>query len=191
MTELSVPEFYEVFDRFAASPTSRSVFRWEALQTYNVPDVDVSLVAYRTGAPRPERSIRTDEWLARVARSTLAGKDWIRVRYVEESAGGRLTEYTDWELLAHAEAQAAGDRILINLAKHSDETDFWLFTGEHPSDNCAVLMYYDDAGAPTAFCYTDDPGQLAILAAARDAVLEGAMPLNDYLARRREVLGAR
>lgn len=186
MTDLTTDEFMAVFDRFATSPTSRKVFRWEGLQDYAVSDEDASLIAYRTGAPRPERSIRTDMWLRRIARSTLAGKDWSRVRYVQEPR----TEYTDWELLAHAEAQVAGDRIfVVRELWFTLMPDYWLFTGEGAADNHAVLMHYDDAGAPTRFEYRDAPEELDPLIATRDALLRLAMPLNDYLARSREALG--
>lgn len=181
MNTLTIDEFFGVFDRFAASPTSTTVFRWEGLQEYDVDYDDPSYAAWRQGTERPERSVRTDPWLARIAASTLAGKRWTRVRYVTEP----LTEYTAWELVAHGEAQAVGERILITLVPIASAlTDFWLFGGA-PPDRCAVLMHYDNQGAPTAFEYTDDPDLFRSLASTAARLEASAMPLNAYLARAR------
>jgi hypothetical protein len=187
MNTLTIDQFFEVFDRFAASATSTSVFRWEGLQVYDVDYDDPSYAAWRQGTERPERSVRTDSWLARIASSTLGGKQWTRVRYVTEP----LTDYTAWELVAHAEAQAVGERILITLAPlAAAPTDFWLFDGA-PTDRCAILMHYNADGAPTAFEYTDDPDLFQALAGTAERLKASAMPLNAYLPRSRtQVTGA-
>lgn len=189
MTSMTTGEFVEVFQRFADSPTSRRVFRWESLQTYAVDQEDASLAAFRAGTERPERSIRTDPWLARIARSTLAGKEWLRVRYVSEPR----TEYTDWELVSYVESQTAGERIYITLDADpaNSLTDFWLFTGDDPTDDCAVLMHYDDAGVPREFEYRTGEGYIAALVLTARRLEHAAMPLNAYLAAAREVTGAR
>lgn len=181
MNTLTIDQFFDVFDRYAASPSSTTVFRWEGLQVYDVDYDDPSYTAWHQGTERPERSVRTDPWLARIAASTLDGKRWTRVRYVTEP----LTDYTAWELVAHAEAQAAGERILITLTPLGQTlTDFWLFDGA-PDDRCAVLMHYDASGAPTAFEYTDDPEMLRTLASTAARLETSAIPLNAYLARSR------
>lgn len=182
---LTSEEFDELFGRFADSATSRSVFRWEALQQYQVAADDPSLRAFREGTPRPERSVRTSPWLARIATSAAAGKRWSRVRYVDEP----LTEYVRWELLAYVESQAAGEQILVTR-ETSGLVDFWLFDGAEPKDRYAVLMHYDETGAAVEFEYCDDPEALAGWRQAAGKLTDGATPLNTYLAGRREVSGA-
>ena len=45
----------------------RSAFRLETLPVYAVAAEDERLRAFRLGLPRPERSVRTSPWLARIA----------------------------------------------------------------------------------------------------------------------------
>ena len=180
-TDLAPTDFDAVFAAFAASPTSTSVFRWEALQRYEVASDEPSLVAFREGTPRPERSVRTSPWLARIATSTLAGKDWRRVRHVVEP----LSEYLRWELLAYVESQSAGEQITVHTSPDIPAApDFWLFDGA-PSDQCAVLMHYDADGAPHRYELLEhDAPQYAELAEVRDQVSAAAVPLNRFLAAR-------
>ena len=180
-------EFLAVFDRFADSPTSTTVFRWEGHQNYDVAYDDPSLQAWREGTARPERSVRTDTWLARIAASTLVGKQWTRVRYVIEPP----SEYTAWELVAHAEAQAAGERILIALNSTCSLPDFWIFDGTDDSDRYAVVMHYDTAGAVLSLEYRQAATKLTELREAASHLPSTAVPLNAYLAHHRpQVSGA-
>lgn len=182
MTTLTIAQFDALFDRFAGSPTATRVFRWEGLQHYEVDYDEPSWRAFREGTTRPDRSIRTDPWLARIARSTLAGKMWERVRGVAEP----LSEYTRWELIAYGESAAAGEKILITDDEDAKgTTDFWLFDGSSPGDRYAVMMFYDEHGVPLAFGYRDDPAELAAMREFAEAVTEVAEPLNAYLARHR------
>lgn len=184
--DLTYAEFGDVFERFAQSGTATSVFRWECLQDYKVDFEDSAFRAFREGTPRPERSVRTWPWLARVAATTLAGKAWTRVRYVVEP----LSEYTEFEFVAYVESQTAGERILITDRLDASLPDFWLFDGTEQADRRAVLMHYDAEGAPVRFEYRDDAVSLGELADAQRAITEHAAPLNTYLARRRAAHGA-
>lgn len=186
---LTATEFDELFQRFADSPTSTSVFRWEARQYYAIPSDEPSLVAFREGTPRPERSVRTSPWLARIATSTDAGKDWSRLRYIAEP----LTEYVRWELLAYVESQAAGERILIRTgaAAQPSRVDFWVFDGTEPADRYGILMHYEDDGTPIEFEYVDRPDAVAQMQlTAEDLVADGSTPLNAWLAARQGATGA-
>lgn len=184
---LTSAEFDQLFQRFADSPTATSVVRWEALQSYDIPHDEPSLVAFREGTPRPERSVRTSPWLERIATSTAAGKDWSRVRYLDEPH----TEYVRWELLAYVESQAAGERILIiPSGPRYEGADFWAFTGAAPSDRYAIVMHYDDAGSPIEFEYVDDPARVSEMLAVAGDLQDDAVSLNTYLSPRREVTGA-
>lgn len=181
---LTPAEFDDAFQRWADSATSTSVFRWEARQDYYVDAEDPSLRSWREGTPRPERSVRTSRWLARIAATTIAGKTWTRVRRIAEPH----SEYTAWELVSFSEAQAAGDRVLLTR-QTVDLPDFWLFDGAADSDRYAIVMHYDNAGAPVRFEYCDDQRQLARLGDIANQLQAEAEPLNVYLAPRREVPG--
>lgn len=188
MTGLDYAQFDAQFDRFVESSTSTTVFRWEARQTYAVSREDPSLLAFRDGTPRPERSVRTSPWLARIARSvTVDGKQWQRVRYIEEP----WTEYTAWEIESYRESQAAGDQVLLTTVPLArPRPDFWLFSGSAPGDRYAVVMHYDEEGVPQRFEFTDQPDRLGELHAAASEALASAVSLNAYLARH-AVAGAR
>ncbi len=185
--DLTGEEFGAIFAGFASSPTSTSVFRWEALQAYQVAHDEPSLVAFRDGTPRPERSVRTSPWLARIATSTAASKQWLRVRRVVEP----WSEYVEWEMLAYVESQAAGERILVQPAAHAVAVDdFWLFDGAE-TDQCAIVMHYDQAGVPERFELLDDDARLRELFQLKDKLIEDTVPLNEYLADHARRAGAR
>ena len=185
-TGLTGPEFDACFQRFADSPTSTTVFRWEGLQHYAIAADEPSLVAFREGTPRPERSVRTSPWLARIAASTIAGKRWTRVRWVSEP----LIEYVEWEMYAYVESQAVGEEITFVPEREYDLPDFWVFDGTGPDDRRAILMHYDGYGVPGEFEYVDDEHRVADLLTAARELYQDATPLNVYLALRRGVAGA-
>lgn len=169
-------DFAALYDQF-----THTAFRMECRQEYAVTAEDPFARAFREGTPRPERSVRTSAWLARIARTTVVdGKDWSRVRLVEWP----LTEYTRHELLAFVESQAVGERVL--LADRDDVgylgPDFWLF--DAGTDRaCAGILHFDDAGAVRGRELVTDPGRLAELVEARDRALRAAVPLNVFLTR--------
>jgi hypothetical protein len=170
-------EFDAYFDRFATD-----VFRLENLQSYAVSQEDARLKAFRAGTARPERSVRTEPWLARIAVTTVAGKSWERVHVVDHP----LSEYLRYELVGYVESQAAGERILI-ADRAVDEAltqlgeDFWLFDGDSP-DAYAVLMHYDEAGHFVGFDHSTEADVLARCRRERDLVRRHAVGLNAYLA---------
>ena len=176
--------FDSYFDLFAQSKTSSAVFRWEGLQHYQVDYDEPSWRAFRDGTARPNRSVATDPWLARIAATTLAGKRWERIRYVTEP----LTEYTRWELLAYGESGPAGEQISIITDLPEQVAllpDFWAFDGQDEVDRFAIVMHYSYSGEPVEFELRQDPGELTALYHAADQLREYAIGLNDYLARRR------
>ena len=152
---MNFEEFDVWFDRF-----EQSVFRLETLQRYSVPGEDKRLRAFREGTPRPERSVRNDPWLRRLALTTAAGKRWQRVHIVEPP----LTEYLHYELVSYVESAATGEDIWIaERAVHPAlaelNEDFWLFDAENerayaviPADAqmravpwCCFTLYEDRA----------------------------------------------
>ncbi|MGH3812654.1 MAG: DUF6879 family protein [Pseudonocardiaceae bacterium] len=179
---MNFAEFDAWFDRF-----ERSTFRLETLQCYSVSQEDERLRAFRQGTPRPERSVRNDPWLRRMALTTVAGKHWQRVHVVDHP----LTEYLRYELVSYVESAATGEDIRIaDRAAHPDlaalNEDFWLFDAD--TDGAyAVLMRYDEESHFVGFDHTTDPGILDRCRAQRDLTLEHAVGLNTYLAAVKEV----
>lgn len=177
---MNFDEFDSYFDRFTSD-----VFRLETLQNYAVSEEDARLFAFRNGTPRPERSVRTEPWLARIAVTAVAGKNWQRVHVVDHP----LSEYLRYELIGYVESQVAGEQIRIadraadeSLAKLSE--DFWLFDADS-DDAYAVLMRYDGAGHFVGFEHTEDLSTLERCRAERDLALQHSVSLNTYLAERK------
>lgn len=172
---MSPADYGRLYDEFI-----HTAFRIETRQEYAVHAEDPSLAAFRNGTARPERSVRTSPWLARIAGDVIAGKDWGRVRLVEWP----LTEYTRWELGSFIESQAAGERILLAPADQVDYAgpDVWLF--DLDTDHaCAVETIYTDDGAVQDRILVTDPDRLADLRRARDQAVAVSQPLNEFLAR--------
>lgn len=172
MTLLDTPRFQALFDA-----ARQSVFRLEGRQNYAIAADDDELVAFRTGAPRPERSVRTSPWLARIAVSTATrGVSWSRVRVIEYP----LTEYTAYELVTYVESQAAGEQILIT-EQPAPCDDFWLF--DAGTDHAVgVWMRYDVDGVQLGRELVTDSDTLAQMAAVAARVTAEANPLNVWLA---------
>jgi hypothetical protein len=136
------------------------------------------VAAFLAGAPRPERSVRTSPWLARIATSTVAGKSWTRLRVVDDP----LTDYQRYQMQGYVESQAAGDQVRIApRAAAGQSPDFWLF--DAATDHAhAVLMRYDDNGALGAREPVTDRNTVAALADYATELGERSVPLNVFLA---------
>jgi hypothetical protein len=169
-------DFGAYFDHF-----TRTVVRLEALPAYDVGGAEAERIrAWRKGLPRPERSVRTDPWLARIAVTTAtAGKQWKRVRVVDEP----LTWYQEQQLQSYRESQAAGERVL--LARRSDVgdpgADAWLFD-VGTAGAFALVMRYDPDGHWLGYEHVTDRAELADIAARIRRVEERSVPLNVFLA---------
>jgi hypothetical protein len=167
--------FDALFDTF----TDRT-FRLETLQAYAVSSEDARLRAFREGTPRPERSVRTDPWLRRIAVSTAAGKSWGRVHVVTRP----VTEYLRYELVSYVESQAVGEQIgIVDGGDHPllASPDFWLFDWDTDHTQ-AVVMHYSPDGRIQDREHVTDPTRLDQLNTARRAAQRDAVPLNTYLA---------
>jgi hypothetical protein len=172
---LTPEEFDSLFDSFRIS-----VIRLETLPAYDVGGAEgVRLRAFREGRPRPERSVRTDPWLARIAATTMNGRSWSRTRVVDEP----LTEYQRCQLVSYAESQAVGEQV--RLVRRSEVVvaggDFWLFDAgsEHAH---AVLMTYDRDGRWLGAEPVADPAAVGDLHRRVDAISAEAVSLNEFLA---------
>jgi len=164
------------FDRFRSS-----AFRLERLPTYVVEDEREEIDDWRAHRPRPEYSIRTSPWLARIATDTLAGKHWQRLRIVDLPLG----EYLRWQLLNYIEAAATGEEIRIidraSCPVLAADEDFWLFDADK-AQPFAIAMAYDEDGRPGEHQLVTDVERLTAYQRTRDAAWKTAVPLNEFLA---------
>lgn len=158
---------------------THTAFRLETRQSYDVAGDLAGLRAFRNGLPRPERSVRTNAFLRRIAQQTIAGARWSRVRVVEYP----LTEYVRYELLGYVESQAAGEEIRLVDRDFVEDIgeDFWLLDAGTPRGR-AVLMHYDDQGRIVDRELASDAALLAQLAGRQAAVEIHAVSLNAFLA---------
>jgi len=181
VTDLAAADLNACFDLF-----KRSAFRLETLPAYAVGGAEEErLRAFRLGLPRPERSVRTSPWLARIAQTTAAGKSWRRIRVL----GWPLTEYQRYQLAGYQESAAAGDVIRIaDRSAHPELTaldrDFWLFDADSPQP-FAALMSYDSTGAYLGSEISTAPEAINRCKAALQMAGRYAVPLDTYLARLR------
>lgn len=161
----------------------RTAERLEVLPAYAVGGAEEErLRAFRLGLPRPERSVRTSPWLARIARTTAEGKSWQRIRVL----GWPLTEYQRYQLAGYQESAAAGDVIRIaDRSAHPElavlDRDFWLFDADGPRP-FAALMTYDEAGSYLGSEITAAADTIDRCKAARQLAEGYAVPLETYLA---------
>lgn len=173
---MTASTFDAYFDHFA-----RTAVRLETLPAYDVGGAEAERIrAWRDGRPRPERSVRTDPWLARIAVTTAtAGKQWRRVRVVDDP----LTWYQRQQLQSYGESQAAGERIVI--ARRADVPDpgpdVWLFDMGTLNAG-ALVMDYAPGGKWRGYEEVTDPAALAEIADRVRRVEEHAVPLNVFLA---------
>lgn len=170
-------EFSALFDRFTTS-----VFRLETFQEYRVGEED-EIRAWLRGEAKPERSVRTSEWLARIARTTIVdGKQWSRAHIVDLP----LSDYMRYEIDAYLESQAAGEEIRIAVRQpHSvlDDMrqDFWLFDAGLPG-RYAIAMDYAPDGSLRGYDLVEDAATLDLYEHEHELVWRAAVPLNSYLA---------
>ena len=165
----------------------RSAFRLETLPAYAVGGAEAErLRAFQLRLPRPERSVRTSPWLARIDQTTAAGKSWRRVRVV----GWPLTEYERYQMLGYQESAAAGDVIRIaDRVAHPElmvlDQDFWLFDAEAPHPFAALMSYGED-GSYLGSEITAAPEDIERLKASQRLAERHSVPLQAYLAHLRD-----
>lgn len=164
-----------------------SAFRYEGQRAYLIGGGEAArLAAWREHRPRPERSVRTDPWLARIARTTADGVEWMRLRVVDDP----LTEYQRFQLTSgtYLEALAVGDRTLLLhreqaggvLGLGSRCPDFWVLDRGTDAE-VGWWMRYTSAGAFNGITMANDRDLVAMRHVA-DVVTRDATPLPDFLA---------
>jgi hypothetical protein len=172
---ISPDEFGALFDRFRSS-----AFRMETRQAYVVEEDQAAIEGWRAGRARPEYSVRTSPWAARLAATSIAGKSWRRVRVVELP----LSEYVRWEMAAYIESAVLGEeiRVLVRTTEFDDlAEDFWLFDAAEPQA-LAVAMRYDEEGTPGEHQLVTDPDLIIEYTRAAERAWRAGTPLNQFLA---------
>jgi hypothetical protein len=168
-------EFDANFEVFQAT-----AFRLETLPGYSDETEDAELALFLAGKSLPERSVRTEPWLKRVADTGAAGKRWQRVHVVSHP----LTDYLRFELAGYEANAEAGEDVRIASRDAYPELaalreDFWLFDAETPEPS-ALLMHYDAAGHLTGYERTTRPDIISRCRDERDLAVARSVPLRQY-----------
>lgn len=166
--------FDALFDTF-----THSAHRLETLPAYAIPDEDPSYLAFRDGLPRPERSVRTSQWMRRIALTTAAGKTWSRTRVIDTP----LTEYQRWQIPAYLESQTVGEQIRVVRREEvvlGEGPDFWLFDDDTDVP-WAVLMEYGPGGEFTGFEVRRDRASLDELIRRRHEAEAMSIALAEFV----------
>ena len=167
-----------------------SALRLETLPAYNASSEAERIQAWRQGRERPERSVRTSEYLREVAANVLAGRERMRVRIVDHP----LSEYCRYQMAGYIESAAAGEQIRIVVRGGGSErarqdldvvSDFWFFD-QGTEDERAVLLQYDPRGALTGAHLATEP-DLALCRKLWAAAYKHSVHINEYLASARMV----
>ena len=165
-----------------------SAIRLETLPAYSVRGEAEFIQAWRERKPRPERSVRNDEYLREVAADVLAGRDRQRIRVVDEP----LSDYIRWELNGLAENDVAGEATQVAVRAGGSEkavrdlagiTDFWMFDYGHEDEQAVLLYYGQDGEFDSAYLATavDHGWCRKMLARA----LRHSVPLAEFAAKHR------
>jgi hypothetical protein len=167
--------FDRVFDAFRSS-AFRLLTRYWYLDEEETEDYQ----AFLSGTYQPVRSYRTDPWLARVAQTTAAGRQWQRVHVIRQP----LSDYMRFELGEYRANVEAGEDVRLadrdQYPELADLTeDFWLFDADTTEPH-AVLLRYNDEGRMIGYERTSAPNVLGRCLHERDVALARSMPLGRY-----------
>jgi hypothetical protein len=169
-------------DEFIDARLTRSAFRLELLDRYDVETDGGDLARYLHGepAPAPER----EHWLDRLRREHQAGILNHRVHVLSTPLTDYLRYECEWGYLL---TSAAGEEVrILDLAERPAprnllDHDFWLIDDRH-----AVRMHYDEHGRFIGADPVDDGAHLARYQRARDAAVAAAEPFGTWWSRHPE-----
>lgn len=151
------------FDQF-----QHSAFRCEALPSYAV------------SGEGGLRSLRDNRYLRRVAAAAVAGKAWTRVRVVDDPLTGYQREQIG---RVYVESHACGEDVYLlpRSALSVTPPDFWLFDAGRPGA-VAVLLRFDEHGAPVGDEVVTDPARVDTLAVLADDLVALSVPFGGFVA---------
>ncbi len=162
---------------------TRSAFRLETLDAYDVGDDGGDVARYLRGEPEPDPE-RKGAWLARLRAERAAGKMRQRVHVLRGPLSGYLRYECEWGYLPNV--TAGEDVRILDLAERPRppaadiDHDFWLL-----DDQVVARMHYDQSGRFAGAEILAD-AELPRYRAARDAALEAAEPFTRYWRRHPE-----
>ncbi|GAA4522833.1 hypothetical protein GCM10023191_102300 [Actinoallomurus oryzae] len=173
-------EYRRLFDSF-----TRSAFRLETFQRYQVDYEEEPLRRFLAGEPRPHDPHKQG-WIERVRNAAAAGKTMRRVHIVVEPVSDYLRYELSW---SYRDNVAAGEDIGIiatdtgrwpaDLPRH----DYWLF-----DDQVLLRMIYDADTRLVEAELIDDPAEVGDAVRWRDVALATAVPYRDYMSRHQGLL---
>ncbi len=162
-----------------AANITKSMFRLEARERYNVAYEAELIRAFEQGRPQPENeSVMRHMTLMRSLRT--AGKRPYRVHVISQP----LASYLRYELDAYQENVEAGEEILIaDRAWHAEldclTDDFLLLDGD--TDHASVIWYrYGENDDLSALEYSADPADIASCRQHRDLAMKCAVPVDEF-----------
>lgn len=170
----SLEHLAQEFDRLFA----RRVYRLESLDYYDAPNEREPYAAFRAG--NPVDPAWRDSWRRIAGGIRASGRQLARVHVVTEP----LTDYMRFTLLHGypANVEAGEDvRILSRLEAAGagfPVLDYWLF-----DDDLSAVLVYDAGSVRHVRWYSrgDDPAFVTACCEWRDAALQLAVPLADYV----------
>jgi hypothetical protein len=161
---------------------TRSAFRLELLDHYDVETDGVDFTRYLQGEPAPTPE-RKQPWLDHLRREREAGIHRYRVHVLRTPLTPYLRYECEW---GYAPNVAAGEDVqILDLSERPApeglvDHDFWLIDDRH-----VIRMHYDTGGRFVGAEPLDDD-QLPRYRRARDAVVEAAEPFTAWWARHPE-----
>jgi hypothetical protein len=168
--------------RYIDERLTRSAFRLELLDSYDVEADGDDYARYLRGEPSPTLE-RKQPWLDRLRREHEAGILNQRVHILSTP----LTDYLRYECEWGYEPNvAAGEDVrIIDLAEHAApegiaDHDFWLIDDRH-----AIRMHYDDSGHFLGAEHVAED-QLPLYQHARQATIAASEPFTTWWARHPE-----
>lgn len=155
---------------------TRSLFRLETLDAYDVASDGADLGRYLAGEPGPDMA-RKGPWMEQIRSEVARGLHTYRVHLVRSPLTGYLRFEFEW---GYAYNAIAGEHIgILDVAEQPRphavvDEDFWLI-----DDDRVVRMCYDPIGR---FVGAEIAAEDAMprYRAARDAAWDAAVPFSEY-----------
>jgi hypothetical protein len=159
---------------------TRSAFRLELLDQYEVASDGGEVARYLAGEPGPDLA-QKNPWLDHLRRERAAGIRRYRVHVLTTPLTPYLRYECEW---GYAPNSNAGEEIyIVDQAEQAAplvlpvNTDFWLLDDEH-----VLLMHYDEAGRLLG-CEPLPDDQTSVYVKVRDLALAAASPFRTWWAR--------
>jgi hypothetical protein len=138
---------------------TRTAFRWEAQPAYALGYERENFARFLAGSPVPPPDIEWwRPWLNRIARMTAEGKQFSRVRVVDEP----VTSYQRWMIWTGRWNTESGERITymprstMQRLTLTAEYDWWLLDDER-----LIVMRYTSSGEIDSKQLITDAGMIA------------------------------